>query len=181
MPTKKGNQTRAEKSAANKAAYAVALRESAQRGKDISAVLDPYRERPTLAPGLVNGNTRRRKRGDRTDKDCIEELCELIASGITCAKAREFIGISKRLWYKWKRENPYALLENYALARQCALELKEDEMIDIADEPINDPEFDANGNLKPGSMSVSDQLRLREMRIKIRQWQIKRLDPWSDR
>ena len=66
-------------------------------------------------------------------------------------------------------------------ARTSALELKADEMIDIADEPIEAPAFDANGNLKPGSMSVSDQLRLREMRIKILQWQIKRLDPRSDR
>jgi hypothetical protein len=108
MPTKEGNETRAKKSAANKAAYAVALRESAQRRNDITAVLDPYRERPTLPPGLVDGNTLRRKRGDRSDEDCINELCELIACGITCAKAREFIGIPNTLWYKWKRENPYS-------------------------------------------------------------------------
>jgi hypothetical protein len=46
-------------------------------------VVDKNREIVELPPGLENGQTRKRKRGARTDSDYIDEICEIVAQGIT--------------------------------------------------------------------------------------------------
>ena len=46
---------------------------------DVFAFADRNREIVELPPGLENGYTKRRKRGLRTDTDCINEICEIVA------------------------------------------------------------------------------------------------------
>ena len=50
---------------------------------DVFAFADRNREIVELPPGLENGWTKRRRRGTRTDTDCINEICEIVAQGIT--------------------------------------------------------------------------------------------------
>jgi hypothetical protein len=50
---------------------------------DVFALADRNREIVELPPGLENGLTMKRKRGARTDTDCINEVCEIVAQGIT--------------------------------------------------------------------------------------------------
>ncbi|MGZ5096137.1 MAG: hypothetical protein ACXWCH_33935 [Burkholderiales bacterium] len=50
---------------------------------DLLAFVDRNREIVELPPGLENGQTRKRLRGARTDSDCIDEICEIVAQGIT--------------------------------------------------------------------------------------------------
>jgi hypothetical protein len=69
----------------------------------------------------VNGNILRRVRGLRTDEDCISEVCELVACGVTCKAARAAIGIPTITWYKWRTANHCNLREKYAYALQCNL------------------------------------------------------------
>jgi hypothetical protein len=50
---------------------------------DTLAFADRNREIVELPAGLENGLTRKRMRGARTDCDCIDEICEIVAQGIT--------------------------------------------------------------------------------------------------
>jgi hypothetical protein len=60
-----------------------ASREITRQQTDVLAFADRNREIVELPPGLETGLTLRRKRGARIDRDCIDEICELIAQGIT--------------------------------------------------------------------------------------------------
>ena len=57
---------------------------------DLLAFVDRNREIVELPAGLENGQTRKRLRGARTDSDCIDEICEIVAQGITATAI--FIG-----------------------------------------------------------------------------------------
>jgi hypothetical protein len=57
--------------------------ELVQEQADVFAFADRNREIVELPPGLENGLTMKRKRGARTDTDCINEICEIVAQGIT--------------------------------------------------------------------------------------------------
>jgi hypothetical protein len=54
--------------------------------------LDPRREIEELPEGLQTGHVKRRKRGARSDRDCIDEICEIISAGITAKVACEYVG-----------------------------------------------------------------------------------------
>lgn len=176
MPTRDGSETRQEKSVANKRAFAVARVEERDEARDVTQYVDPYREREYLPAGLVNGNKLRSLRGDRSDQDCVAEVCELVACGITRARACEAIGIPHTMWYRWKRLGLYNIPALYEFAKECQLDMLADRTLDIADEDFVDPEYDSDGNLMPGSRSIADQIKIREMRIRIKQWHLARLD-----
>ena len=57
--------------------------ELVQEQADVFAFADKNREIVELPPGLENGLTLKRKRGARTDTGCINEICEIVAQGIT--------------------------------------------------------------------------------------------------
>ena len=126
--------TRAERRSLNKTGFALARVEDKRVENDVAAVLDPYREQELLPPGLVNGQTLRRMRGERTDADCINEVCELVASGITCKAARRYVGVPTTTWKSWRRDNVANVKEKYALARECQLEEFIDDTIEIFEE-----------------------------------------------
>ena len=101
---------------------------------DVAAVLDPYRTQELLPSGLTNGQTLRRYRGERTDADCVNEVCELVASGITCKAARRHVGVPTTTWKAWRRDNVANVKEKYAIARECQLEEFGDDTIEIFEE-----------------------------------------------
>ena len=72
---------------------------------NVLAVYERNREIEELPPGLETGYTNRRKRGARTDEDCINEVCELISRGITASAATEFVGLPWSTWHAWIRRN----------------------------------------------------------------------------
>jgi hypothetical protein len=91
MPTKMGRPTRKEKSKVNKAAHAAAMRDVLADSSRIP--LDPYRKEEHLPSELIDGNALRRRRGTRTDEDCVNHVCELVACGMTCKAARDHVGV----------------------------------------------------------------------------------------
>jgi hypothetical protein len=133
-----------------KKAYAKAQREFAQKPKVLSGQLiplDPYREVQLLPPGMVNGNTLRRTRGERTDEDCINEVCELVCRGITVTSALKLVGVPTLLWYTWKKTNQDNIVEKFEFAYTVHLEVRADEIFDIVDEPLEAPILNEKGEV----------------------------------
>jgi hypothetical protein len=60
---------------------------------DVLAFADRNREIVNLPKDLETGFTRRRKRGARTDRNCIDEICELIARGATATASVKYVGV----------------------------------------------------------------------------------------
>jgi hypothetical protein len=79
--------------------------------------LDPYRKEEHLPSELIDGNALRRRRGTRTDEDCVNHVCELVACGMTCKAARDHVGVPAITWYYWRRDNVARTLEKYELAK----------------------------------------------------------------
>jgi hypothetical protein len=63
--------------------------------------LDPYLEQLHWPDGLVSGNVMQNKRSTRTDEDCIDEVCELVAEGVSWRKAKELVGVPSVTWARW--------------------------------------------------------------------------------
>jgi hypothetical protein len=82
----------------------------------------------------VNGQTLRRLRGERTDEDCVDEICEHVAKGLTLKSALTWIGVPELGWYIWKRENVHDIKAKYAAAQQCFLDNMADATIDVLEE-----------------------------------------------
>jgi hypothetical protein len=159
MPRKDGRPTRKERSARNKAAYALARRELQDQRNDIAALLpDPYRDCP-VPVGVLSAAELRKRRGERSDGDCIDEVCVLVACGITLTKARDFIGVPHWLWETWVRRDIERIVDKLKFARECNLELMADQIIDIADD------------------AKEEDAVVAAMRIKVRQWHLERRDP----
>jgi hypothetical protein len=57
---------------------------------DVLAFADRNHEIEEIPAGLETGYTKRRQRGDRSDRDCVDEICDLVAQGIT-AMARDLV------------------------------------------------------------------------------------------
>jgi hypothetical protein len=69
-----------------------------------------------------------RKRGARTDEDCINEVCELISRGITASAATEFVGLPWSTWHAWIRRNHCQAKEKHDLAYDFHLEAMADKI-----------------------------------------------------
>ena len=106
------------------------LREHAQslhaEQTNVLAVFERNREIVELPEGLANGHVQRRRRGARTDEDCIHEICELVARGITASAATEFINLPWSTWNAWLRRNHCQAREKYDLAYDFHLEAMAD-------------------------------------------------------
>ena len=106
------------------------LREHAQslhaEQTNVLAVFERNREIVELPEGLANGHVQRRRRGARTDEDCIHEICELVTRGITASAATEFINLPWSTWNAWLRRNHCQAREKYDLAYDFHLEAMAD-------------------------------------------------------
>ena len=104
----------------------------AREQSDVLAFTDRHREIELLPEGLeVNGNVLRRKRGNRTDRDCIDEICELIAQGITVMASVRYVGVPYATWHKWIHLNHERAGEKYEFAYTCHLEAMADRTLQI--------------------------------------------------
>jgi hypothetical protein len=95
---------------------------------NVLAVYERNREIVELPPGLETGHTNRRKRGARTDEDCVNEVCELISRGITASAATEFVGLPWSTWHAWIRRNHCQAKEKHDLAYDFHLEAMTDKI-----------------------------------------------------
>jgi len=98
---------------------------------DVLAFADRNREIEELPPGLETGETKRRKRGARTDLDCINEICELIAQGITVMAAVRYVGVPYATWHKWVKLNHEQSREKFEFAYFAHLEAMADRTLQI--------------------------------------------------
>jgi hypothetical protein len=97
----------------------------------VLAVVDPYREIKEPPEGLETGHVKRRKRGARSDRDRIDEICEIIASGVTAKAACEYVGVSLATWQHWRRNDVENAGKKSDLAYECQLESMSDDIIEI--------------------------------------------------
>jgi hypothetical protein len=81
------------------------LTKLASEQANVLAFADRNREIVELPEGLETGKVKRRKRGARTDRDCIDEICELIAQGATATSSVRYVGVSWATWQKWLKLN----------------------------------------------------------------------------
>jgi hypothetical protein len=101
---------------------------------DTLAFADRNREIVELPAGLESGKTMRRKRGARTDADCIYEICELISRGITATATTEFVAVPWSTWHAWLRKNHEHARELFDFAYTCHLEAMADKTLMILDQ-----------------------------------------------
>jgi hypothetical protein len=111
-----------------------ASREVTRQQSDVLAFADRNREIEELPAGLETGHTKRRKRGDRSDRDCIDEICELIAQGITVMVSTRFVGMPYATWHKWVKLNHEQARDKYEFAYTCHLEVMADRTLQIYEE-----------------------------------------------
>jgi hypothetical protein len=128
MPTKTGKPTRKEKSRDNKAAYA----------RTRKAVGSPRTERavnakvplPVRLPrDLIDNTVMQRKRGDRTDENCIDEILERISSGDTLSLSLELVGVSGTQWRAWVSRDYHGLKAKVALAWEAQADSWADDLL----------------------------------------------------
>lgn len=120
--------------------------------RSVRARPDPTRVAERLKAGDVDGNVGRRKRGDRTDADCVDEICELVSAGMTCADAREYVGVSGTQWGAWVRDNHEGAYGKYEGAKQLRVEAWADDIVKESEECSH------------------ENHRGHEVRIKVKQW-----------
>jgi len=65
--------------------------------------------------GLLSAADLRERRGDRSDGDCTDEVCLLVACGITLTKARDFVGVPHALWETWVRRDVERIVDKLKL------------------------------------------------------------------
>jgi hypothetical protein len=80
---------------------------------------------------LETGHVAMRKRGARTDDDCINEICELVAQGITATASVRYVGVPYTTWYAWLRKNHERARDKYNLAYEFHLEAMADKPLRI--------------------------------------------------
>lgn len=120
--------------ATKKELHALACREMARENNDVLSYVDKHREIVELPEGLETGETKRRKRGNRTDLDCINEICEIVAQGITATAAVKFVGVPWATWHKWLKLNHHEANERYDFAVIAHLEAMADKTLLIYEE-----------------------------------------------
>ena len=100
-------------------------------GADVLSHVELDRPIEKLPPKLRRGYVLQRKRGARTDRDCINEICELVSRGLTAIAATEYVGVRWSLWHKWLRENHERAKEIYDFSYICNLEAMADNSLRI--------------------------------------------------
>jgi hypothetical protein len=110
------------------------LAKLASEQPDALAFADRNREIVELPEGLETGETKRRKRGARTDRDCINEICELVSQGITATASVKYVGVPWVTWHKWLKLNHEQAREKYEFAYLCHLEAMADRTLQIYEE-----------------------------------------------
>ena len=104
----------------------LAREELAREQADVFAFADKNHEIVELPPGLENGLTLKRKRGARTDTSCINEICEIVAQGITATAIFidkcEHVSLlaSKLSTCKWRPSGPRRNKSLYRTIRPMA-------------------------------------------------------------
>jgi hypothetical protein len=109
----------------------IASREVTRQQSDVLAFADRHREIQKIPANLENGYTKRRKRGTRSDRDCIDEICELISRGITATAATRYVGLPWATWQKWLKLNHERAAEQYEFAYTSHLEVMADRTLRI--------------------------------------------------
>jgi Bacteriophage Sf6, terminase small subunit-like len=112
----------------------IAQKDLQREQTNVLAFVNPRREIEELPEGLETGHVKRRKRGARSDSDCIDEICELIASGITAKAACEYVGVPWATWQYWRRNNIENARVTSDFAYKCHLEAIADSTLDILDQ-----------------------------------------------
>jgi hypothetical protein len=166
----------------------------AREQADVLAFADRHREIEELPPGLETGETKRRKRGARTDRDCIDEICELIAQGITATASVKYVGVPWATWQKWLKFNHERAAEQYEFAYTSHLEVMADRTLQIYEElkaqresemtkfiAAHDAWRDQMDNLEKNKKPPREpvyrgptewELSLAEKRVSVRKWQL---------
>jgi hypothetical protein len=101
---------------------------------DVLAHFERDREIEELPEGLETAKIRSRRRGARTDADCIYEICELIARGITATAASHFVAVPWSTWQSWLRKNHEHAREIFDFAYMCHLDAMADKTLLILDQ-----------------------------------------------
>jgi Bacteriophage Sf6, terminase small subunit-like len=161
---------------------------------DVLAFADKNREIVRLPKNLETGYTKRRKRGARTDRDCIDEICELIAQGATATASVRYVGLPWATWQKWLKLNHERARESYEFAYTAHLEVMADRTIQIYEElkalreskmavyiEAHDAWCDKMDEVKKGEKPPREpvyrgptewELSLAEKRVAVRKWQL---------
>ena len=113
---------------------ALAHKDMAQEQSNVLAFVDRNREIEEIPERLETGFTKRRKRGVRTDSDCINEICELVSQGITATASVRFVGVPWATWQAWLKKNHEQARDKYEFAYACHLEVMADNTLRILEQ-----------------------------------------------
>jgi len=111
---------------------------------------------------------------DYTD-ELADRICEAIATSTLgtnkLCKMHDWMPVQDTI-YKWRYKHP-RFAEKYALAKAKQAELIAEEIVDIADDGINDTYIDAEGNVKVDT----DVIARSRLRVDTRKWYASKLAP----
>ena len=85
-----------------------------------------------------NGHTINRARGEKTDIQCINEVCGLVANGMGAVEAVKQVGLPWATWHAWVEQNHLLAKDRYALAYKMHLEIRADQTIKIYDDLLEE-------------------------------------------
>ena len=154
LPAKSALRTRAHK-------------ELAREQSDVLAFVDPRRELEELPEGLETGFVKRRKRGARTDSDCVNEICELVSRGITATAAVAYIGVPWATWQSWLKTNNATAREKFDLAYECHLEAMADATLRIYEQLKEQRDAAMKGFTKSIARGVNGRRRRKVKNIRV--------------
>jgi hypothetical protein len=109
---------RSQISELNKLAANIAIREQTDSNPsevDLSNI-------PDLPVGSVNGHVLRRRRGTKSDEQCVAEICELVANGVAVKAARVYVGVPAGTWMRWRTENNCNLIGRLQEAQRAKMD-----------------------------------------------------------
>ena len=106
-------------------------------------------------------------------EELTDEICGRIANGQSLNSICKLDGMPAVSGvYRWMREYP-AFLDKYTRAREDQADTLADEILDIADEKIDDFIIDEEGNKRPNP----DTVQRSKLRVEARKWIAAKLKP----
>lgn len=85
-----------------------------------------------------NARTLERARGMKSDIECINEVCGLVANGMGAVEAVKQVQLPWSTWHSWVERNHLLAKERYALAYKMHLEIRADQTIKIYDDLLEE-------------------------------------------
>jgi hypothetical protein len=131
----------------------------------------------------ADGQIARKNYNEIFSDEIVARICERVASGLQLKDALKEPGMPSRpTFYEWLRDRP-GVADFYARAREDRADLLADEILEIADAPIDAPEPSEDDDDGAAKAKFRRALEQRRQQIDARKWAAAKMNPkmYADR